>query len=299
MWFKGLLSIALLVSTFLSVTVWATDDEAAIDKAQINYIAASEEMLGIKDGYTLNVERVAEDATLFLESEFSKTLPKFLQVEANLIGYRIPGVRLAVTRFVRRHFVGTTIKDGFFPDVKKILQLDQDTLSKVIMGSFDGPRKSQGWSDADFAHMGYFMISPMGKMLARLAYNSENDPDAEVRKESKEAWNIIHPILKAAAAEDIGSYRSGNEYRIKEIGKRLAERWGSEVFKVLSEWDRQHAKLKDAVQARVLDSQPVVDVDLELTRNSFLRLAQTVRDLDGIPPLPSCEEVLAQKRMLQ
>lgn len=260
-----------------------------------------EEAAGIKEpSYKLYEDRLAQDIAFYYASDFVKEQNKFSMVEDNLIGYRLAGVRLAVTKFIRQNFIGTTVKDGFFPDIEKILKLDAENLKKVVAGGYKNGRKIWGWSDADRSYLERHMVTPMSKMLARLIYNSKHDSDPEVRKASTEAWDYIHPILMAAELEDIGEFQPTHEYRIKRFRKDFAERWSKETLAILMEWNRQQSELGNSVQSRVLENQPIIDLELELTRNAALSLEQSIRDLDGFPPLPTCDGLLAaRKKMLQ
>jgi len=286
-----------VLSLTISVSAWAREEWFD------NYLALRSDAAGMKeDGDKLDEKRAVEDLERYYSNEIYLKSPKFVQgVDEYLIGYRLSGVRTAVARALHKNFLGMTVKEGYFPDVEKILKTyaDPKKLEDIVEGSYEDRFKVQGWMDAQLGYTMYAMMSPMGKMLARLAYNSEHDPDLEARKVAAEAWGFIQKTLVEATVKVEGPVSLDPKYMLQTARQKIALRWIQEVLEILQEWNKRKAELDEAIKARVLQNSPVLYPEIEQFVNSIHALGHAGRDLRGYPPLPSysCEDRLKKNKL--
>lgn len=294
----------IVLSLTISVTASANGSRRAPGMEWFdNYLALVNDAAEMKqDRYQLNVDRAAEDLETYYNSDVFRNQPKFaFGINEDLIGYRIAGVRAAVARALHKNFLGLTVKEGYFPDVEKILKTytDPKKLEDIVEGHYEDQFKVQGWMDAETYYIRLHGMSPIGKMLARLAYNSEHDPDLDARKVAAEAWSFIQRTLVDATNKVEEPFSLDPKHQLKIAKQKIAERWIEEVLEILTEWQKQQAALDEAIKARVLQNQPILNAEAAKLVNSLERIGHAGRGLRLYPPLPSysCEDRLRKNKL--
>jgi hypothetical protein len=143
-----------------------------------------------------------------------------------------------------------------------------------------------GWYQMQYLHLGFMMMSPIGKLLAHVKFMSRYDESAsadikELQSYAKQVWAKINRELLAAKSPPAGPVSDGIKLELRKMRFDLATRWLEEVEEITKDWNEQIL----SAPANTVKSPKTLTETVE-------RVYQAARGLRGYPALPSCNRFL-------
>lgn len=208
------------------------------------------------------------------------------------VGHPDARLRKIYTEWFDEHFTGTSLESAIFPE-------KTETFTNLY-SSEELQSEISHWMESASGHLAFFGASPVGKILAYIAFNAERDPDPANKKLSAKTWTRIKNALEEARADRPEESKSRKELsfedrNIRDLGfirHKLADRWLTEVQDINEEWAKQYRDLAKSWMATNNGHSQAIPKELAQYLFELDQLSIASRSLLGAPPIPGCVQAL-------